>query len=320
MLTREYAIVAPDRAGFAADVAEYLQRSPRQLPSRYLYDALGSALFDAICRLPWYRVTRAETALLERHAAQIVNGLSRPLNVAELGGGNGEKLAVMLERAGSRFRHVHLIDISEAALDHAQSRLAEMPCSQVTAFQGTYEDGLSELASLRRDGSWTVLLLGSNIGNFDPPGAHALLRQIHGSLEAGDALLLGADLVKPERELLLAYDDPLQVTAAFNRNLLQRINGELGGTFNLDAFQHRAVWNGDAGRVEMHLVCTRRQVVRVSAADLELTFEQGDSIWTESSYKWDADAIIAEGRAAGFREAGQWVDSDAGFALTRFMV
>ena len=114
MLTREYAIVAPERAQFAADVAEYLQRSPRQLPSRYLYDALGSALFDAICRLPWYRVTRAETALLHRHAAQIVSGLSRPINVAELGGGNGEKLAVLLERAGSRFRHVHLIDISEA--------------------------------------------------------------------------------------------------------------------------------------------------------------------------------------------------------------
>ena len=320
MLTREYAIVAPERAGFAADVAEYLQRSPRQLPSRYLYDALGSALFDAICRLPWYLVTRAETALLHRHAAEIVSGLSHPLNVAELGGGNGEKLAVLLERAGSRFRHVHLVDISEAALDHAQSRLAEVPCAQVTTFQGTYEDGLDGLTELRRDGSWMVLFLGSNIGNFDPEGAHALLRQIHGSLESGDALLLGADLVKPERELLLAYDDPLQVTAAFNRNLLQRINSELGGTFNLDAFRHRAVWNRHAGRVEMHLVCARRQVVRVSAADLELTFEHGDSIWTESSYKWDADAIIAEGRAAGFREAGQWVDEDAGFALTRFMV
>ena len=320
MLTREYAIVAPKRAGFAADVADYLQRSPRQLPSRYLYDALGSALFDAICRLPWYRVTRAETALLRRHAPHIVSGLSRPLNVAELGGGNGEKLAVLLECAGSRFRHVHLIDISEAALDQARSRLAELPCSQVTTFQGTYEGGLSELASLRRDGSWTVLFLGSNIGNFDPEGAHALLRQIHGSLEGGDALLLGADLIKPERELLLAYDDPLQVTAAFNRNLLQRINSELGGTFNLDAFQHRAVWNSEAGRVEMHLVCTQRQVVCISAADLELTFEEGEAIWTESSYKWDADAIIAEGEAAGFREAGQWVDEDAGFAVTRFMV
>ena len=320
MLTREYAIVAPARAGFAADVADYLQRSPRQLPSRYLYDALGSALFDAICQLPWYRVTRAETALLHRHAAQIVSGLSRPLNVAELGGGNGEKLAVLLERAGVRFRHVHLIDISEAALDHAQSRLAEVPCSQVTTFQGTYEDGLSELTRVRRDGSWTVLFLGSNIGNFDPDAARALLHQIHGALEPGDALLLGADLVKPERELLLAYDDPLQVTAAFNRNLLQRINSELGGTFDLDAFQHRAVWNSHAGRVEMHLVCTRRHAVRVSAADLELTFEQGESIWTESSYKWNADAILAEGRSAGFREAGQWIDEDAGFALTRFMV
>lgn len=320
MLTHDYPLVTPDRTAFAADVAEYLQRSPRQLPSRYLYDALGSALFDAICRLPWYRVTRAETALLQRHAMQIVSGLSRPLKVAELGGGNGDKLSTLIERSGTRFRHVHLIDISEAALEQARSRIAEASGAQITTFQGTYEDGLRELSRVRGSGSWTVLFLGSNIGNFDPEAAQTLLCQIRESLEEGDALLLGADLVKPESELLLAYDDPLQVTAAFNRNLLQRINTELDGNFDLNRFGHRALWNDDAGRVEMHLICIRRQVVRIGAIDLELTFNQGDSIWTESSYKWDADAIVAEGTAAGFRESGQWVDAEAGFALTRFMV
>ena len=147
MPIRDYVVAAPERTGFAADVAEYLQRRPRQLPSRYLYDALGSALFDAICQLPWYRVTRSEMALLSRHAPHILGGRPRPPNVAELGCGNGDKLAMLLERGGTSVQHVHLIDISKTALDHARSRIGTVPCSRVTAFQGTYEEGLDQLAS-----------------------------------------------------------------------------------------------------------------------------------------------------------------------------
>ena len=308
------------RTDFMSDVAEYLQRTPRQLPSRYFYDALGSALFDAICRLPWYRVTRSETALLARHARRMLELLPRPLNITELGCGNGEKLAVLLEKGAERLRRVHLIDISGAALLSARARLATLPAMPVTTFQGTYEQGLSRLVTHRSHGAWLVLFLGSNIGNFDPPAARDMLRRIRASLVEGDALLLGTDLVKSPRALQLAYDDPLQVTAAFNRNLLRRINDELGGTFDLDSFSHRALWNRKESRIEMHLVSTRDQLVRISAADLEIEFQKDEWIWTESSYKYEPEQVLAEGRLAGFQGVEQWIDEDARFALTLFRV
>ena len=165
-----------------------------------------------------------------------------------------------------------------------------------------------------------VLFLGSNIGNFDPAVARELLVRIRRELREGDALLLGNDLVKPERDLLLAYDDPLGITAAFNRNLLRRINAELGGDFALDGFAHRALWNASQRRVEAHLISLRRQHVRIPAASLELTLEQDEAIWTESSYKYEPAQVLEEGRAAGFSRGEQWLDRDARFALTRFTV
>ncbi len=165
-----------------------------------------------------------------------------------------------------------------------------------------------------------MLFLGSNIGNFDRPAAHALLRRIRDALRPGDALLLGADLTKPSRDLLLAYDDPLQVTAAFNRNVLRRINDELGGTFDLDGFVHRACWNGRERRMEMHLVSTRRQTVRIAAADLVLELESGESIWTESSYKYEPGEIL-DGRRGGRFRPRRPVDRRGGAVrLTRFAV
>jgi dimethylhistidine N-methyltransferase len=306
---------------FAAEVAEYLQREPRQLPSKYLYDALGSTLFEAICRLPWYRITRAESALVTKHASEIAAQIPQPFLVAELGCGSGEKLALLLERSGAEPPQVHLIDMSQEALDRAQERLAVVPVGAVHAHALGYEDGFRQATANRLPGMpMLVLFLGSNIGNFDPPAAHALLAGIREQLQPGDWLLLGNDLVKPERDLLLAYDDPLQVTAAFNRNLLRRINDELGGTFDLDAFAHRAVWNRAESRVEMHLVCRGGQRVRIDAARLDLAFADGDWIWTESSYKYDPAAILASGIAAGFRPGRQWVDEEARFALTSFTV
>jgi uncharacterized SAM-dependent methyltransferase len=163
-----------------------------------------------------------------------------------------------------------------------------------------------------------VLLLGSNLGNFDTPAAAAFLDRIRRALAPGDLLLLGADLVKSEASLLLAYDDPLGVTAAFNRNLLVRINRELGGDFNLSAFAHRAVWNVEQQRIEMHLVSLASQEVRIPAADLRIRFRAGEWIWTESSYKYTPDQMIALGAAASLATRAQWVDEDARFALTLF--
>jgi dimethylhistidine N-methyltransferase len=302
-------------------VCEYLQRTPRQLPSRFLYDDLGSALFESICRLPWYRITRSESALLARHARSMLRPMVRPITLAELGCGSGDKLATFATNSGEQFPLVELIDISPAALDMATYRLTAIGIHTIRQHQATYEEGLLRLARRRlANGSMLVLFLGSNIGNFDPPVARDLLLRIRATLRGGDALLLGTDLVKPERELLLAYDDPLQVTAAFNRNLLRRINDELGGSFDLDGFAHRAVWNGDEQRVEMHLVSLRRQHVRIEAADVDVTFERDEWIWTESSHKYEPSGVLGEGLAAGFSRGEQWIDESARFALTRFSV
>ncbi len=309
---------AVDAADLSADVRHYLGQRPRQLPSRYLYDPLGSALFEAICLLPWYRITRAETQLLVRHAADILARLEPLARLVELGSGTGGKLKLLLDGV-PRLRplEVHLIDVSAAALGTAAHVLTALDRVTVVGHQAPYEVGLDEL---RRAGTvagrTAVAFLGSNIGNFDPAGADAVLRHVRSTLRAGDALLLGADLIKSERDLLLAYDDPLGVTAAFNRNLLVRINRELGADFDLSSFRHRAVWNPDASRVEMHLVSTRPQRVRVPGAGLAVTLADGESIWTESSYKYRPDDIARLLVRTGFGATGQWIDRDAGFALT----
>ena len=305
-----------ERKLFADDVGYYLRLEPRQLPSRYFYDALGSALFEAICHLPWYPITRAERRLLEARASDIVRHLPSLSTLVELGPGSGEKLAMLVRAARSTpSLTVHLVDVSAAALDLATRTLSEYDGVTVVPHQASYELGLEAL-SLDQPGRTLALFLGSNIGNFDPPGADEFLRTIRRALAPGDALLIGADLLKAERDLLLAYDDPLGVTAAFNRNLLVRVNRELDADFDLDAFGHRALWNSAESRVEMHLVSTRAQRVRVAASGLDITLEAGEAIWTESSYKYRAAEIVAMLARAGFRAIDQWIDEADGFALT----
>ena len=327
---------ASDIDRFAADVRRDLALFPKQLQSKYLYDPLGSSLFEAICRLPWYAITRAETRLLEAHALEIVSCIapsravgvdSRTPTIVELGCGSGEKLVILAEalQASGASARVHLIDISSQALEQSERTLSRLRHISVVGHRDTYEVGLRRAAAARDGGPVLVLLLGSNIGNFDAPAADEFLRAIRGALAPGDALLLGADLVKPERVLQLAYDDPLGVTAAFNRNLLVRINNELGGTFDLDAFAHVAVWNAPERRVEMHLESRRAQSVRIGGpasgrGALVVEFAEGERIWTESSYKYEPEHLEAIGRRAGFSTAEQWIDGGARFALTLFIV
>jgi L-histidine Nalpha-methyltransferase len=306
---------------FAADVARDLASTPKQLQSKYLYDALGSSLFEAICRLPWYRITRAEQRLLEHHAPEVVRRIAAdphdvPL-IVELGCGSGEKIVILAEalQLSGRYGRVHLIDISRQALEQSERTLGRLRHISVVGHRGTYEVGLRNAAAARDAGNpMLVLLLGSNIGNFDRPAAHDFLRAIREALAPGDSLLLGADLVKPEDQLQRAYDDPLGVTAAFNKNLLVRLNRELGGTFDLDAFRHVAIWNPAEQRVEMHLesLADQRVIVNGTAVD----FARGERIWTESSYKYAPSDIDAMASAAGFVTTEQWIDEDAGFALT----
>jgi L-histidine Nalpha-methyltransferase len=307
---------------FAEDVRRDLRLSPRQLQSKYLYDALGSALFEAICLLPWYRITRSEGRLLSRYGGEMVSGIPGPVSLVELGCGSGEKVSMIARELRKRQRPipVHLIDISPAALVLSEKNLGGIEHVSVVGHRATYEEGLRRAARERpAESTLLVLFLGSNIGNFDPPHSEEFLQEIRRALRPGDALLLGADLVKPEAELLLAYDDPLGVTAAFNRNLLRRINTELLADFDLAAFDHRAVWNRLERRVEMHLVSRRAQDVVIPRADLSLSLEAGETIWTESSYKYEPDELLRLGTGAGLRGAGQWIEPDARFALTLFV-
>jgi dimethylhistidine N-methyltransferase len=316
--------VIPDSTltdAFAAEMVRDLRRTPKQLQAQYLYDALGSNLFDAICRLPWYRITRAEARLLRQHAREIASAVPGWLDeptVVELGCGNGEKIEMILTTVPDVPIDVHLIDISPDALQATMARLAGLSHVTVTPHEAPYEAGLDRVrALLRTRGPALVLFLGSNIGNFDRPVAASLLRSIRHALQPGSALLLGADLVKPPETLVLAYDDPLGVTAAFNKNLLVRINRELGADFDLSAFEHRAIWNDDDQRIEMHLVSLHAQEVRL-AGTVKIGFEAGETIWTESSYKYTEDAIADLGLRTGFAVTTQWIDPEAGFALTLF--
>lgn len=302
---------------FAADVRHDLQLEPKQLQSKYLYDALGSSLFEAICHLPWYKITRAERSLLHRYADQMVAPLAGPITIAELGGGSGEKTAILLQAIQRRQRDlsVHLIDISPTALRLSERTIGQLEYVSLVGYRATYEAGLRLAAKNRSlDGTFLVLFLGSNIGNFDPPAALGFMKKIRHALRPGDALLLGTDLIKPKNELTLAYDDPLGVTAAFNKNLLARINCELGANFDLRAFDHRAVFNDAEHRVEMHLVSRRAQFATIPGAGCEISFQKGEHIWTESSYKFEEKTIRSLASKAGFLCHESWIEPSARFA------
>ena len=302
-------------SSFAADVRHYLQLTPRQLPSQYLYDALGSALFDAICELPWYGITRAEMRLLTEHRESIFGHLPALTRIVELGPGDGRKLRTLIVGTADPLT-AHLIDVSAAALSRAAHTLSDAINVAVVTHQASFEEGLGLATRADGDERTLVVFLGSNIGNFDPPASAALLHRIHATLAPGDAFLIGADLVKPERELLLAYNDPLHVSDAFNLNVLLRINRELGGNFDLRAFRHRAVWNALCSRMEMYVVSTKPQHVRIEAIDLDIDLEQGEAIWTENSYKYTPEGLVTQLENAGFEPVAQWIDRDDGFALT----
>ena len=312
----------PMTSEFARDVRDGLSLRPKQLYSKYLYDALGSHLFEAVCHLPWYPITRAENRLLSSFAQQMVGSVTDPAMLVELGCGSGEKIAIVADALRGRGSSVmvHLIDISRTALEQSERTLGRLPHVSVVGHRATYEAGLRRAADLRTDdGTMLVLFLGSNIGNFDLPARQEFMREIRGCLRPGDGLLMGADLIKPEGDMLLAYDDPLGVTAAFDKNLLVRINRELGGTFDLNTFEHRAKWNTEASRMEMHLVSKQTQLVRVEACQAEFGFVRDESIWTESSYKFTPEVVREMGEQAGFRCRERWIDSESRFLATVFV-
>ena len=312
-----HAIPANTAYEFAADVRDGLTRpGQKELPSKYLYDDVGSALFEVISHLPEYGLTRADERLLQRHAGEIVDRLDAPVAVAELGSGSGKKTRWILEAFSRRGpTSYYPVEISRSALVMYERELSDIDSISIVGFEREYLDGLLEVAAYRRPGQHLlVLFLGSTIGNFDRPVGVKFLAAVRGILEPGDSLLLGTDLEKPALQLHKAYDDELGVTAAFNLNLLARINRELDADFDLSQFAHVARINHEARSVEMHLESQRRQTVRIPAADLRLEFAEGETIWTESSHKYSAEEVFPMASDAGFCCQAQWIDEQWPFA------
>ncbi|MGB7280849.1 MAG: L-histidine N(alpha)-methyltransferase [Candidatus Acidiferrum sp.] len=302
---------------FATDVREGLTKSgQRELPSKYLYDEVGSALFEAISVLPEYGLTRADARLLEKHARDIVGLLPSPVHVAELGSGSGKKTRWILEALSRRGKTFYFpIEISPSALAACEKELGQIDLVSIVGYEQPYLEGLRKVAEGRAGGDHLlVLFLGSTIGNFDRDAGEEFLRSVRDILRKGDALLLGTDLEKRVEDQLLAYEDPAGVTAAFNLNLLARINRELGADFDLGYFRHEARWNAIERRIEMHLRSTCRQRVEIPAARLRLSLDGDETIWTESSHKYRVGEAAEMAERTGFRCEGQWVDEEWPFA------
>jgi L-histidine N-alpha-methyltransferase len=317
MILRQ-AVAADPIYEFAADVRCGLLKARKELPSKYLYDDVGSALFEVISALPEYGLTRADERLLRQHSSEIVAQLSSPVMVAELGSGSGKKTRYLLEALdnGEHTRYCP-IDISHSALTMSARELGDIEHISIVGFEREYLDGLREVTSHRReDEQLLVLFLGSTIGNFDAPADAKFLREVRRILRPGDALLLGTDLIKPLPQMLDAYDDELGVTAAFNLNLLSRINRQLNADFVLSDFEHEARFNRETRSIEMHLVSRRQQGVNIRKADLDVTFRKDETIWTESSHKYSRPELLRLAMAARFRHEAQWVDDEWPFAET----
>jgi dimethylhistidine N-methyltransferase len=305
----------------AAAVRAGLTAKTKRLPPWLFYDDAGSRLFDEITTRPEYYPTRTERGILQTHAAEMITRAAdgARLRITELGAGSADKTRLLLKATVERQGAVvyEPVDVSASALNVARERIereivgVEM-APQVMDY--THGNGLG-LTPTGPGERRMVLYIGSSIGNFETHEAKRLLRRVRAGLKPGDAMLLGVDMVKDEATLLAAYDDVAGVTAEFNLNLLTRLNRELGAEFYLESFEHRAVWNRAESRIEMHLESRIAQKVRLAALDLELEFEEGETIHTENSYKYlagQAEAMLAE---AGFARAGSWTDERGWFGV-----
>ena len=305
------------REDFAQAVAEGLGSNPRTLPCRFLYDRTGSALFEEICDLPEYYLTRSEQAILDDRAAEIVERLPPETQLAELGSGSSTKTRTLIEAFLNRHGELHYlpVDISPSMLaESSEALLKDYQELQITAVAAEYERGLQHLEEAAASPR-LLLWLGSNVGNFHPSEAGAFLGRVRDSLDEEDRFLMGVDLRKGREILEPAYDDPRGVTESFNKNLLARINDELDADFDLDAFAHRAQWRELEGRVKIELECLAAQTVQVGALDLAVELDEGERIHTEDSFKYSPEEIRDLAARGEFSVEASWFDANRWFSL-----
>jgi dimethylhistidine N-methyltransferase len=325
MAPERFTLIAPPvtahRAAFARDVRQGLLATPKRLSCQYFYDHEGSRLFEQICALPEYYLTRAESEILRRHAHAIAEFCDSSVTLIELGSGSALKTRLLIEALLQRQKALCYIpiDIGRSALEDSSRRLlSEYRSLSITAVVAEYQEGLRRLPD--REGPRLLLWLGSSVGNLHRPEAAAFLRKVRDTMTDADRLLVGIDLRKDRSALEAAYDDAQRVTAQFNLNLLQRINRELGGRFDLAAFRHRAKYGEHLGRVEIYLDSLCAQRVRVDRLELELAFAEGEAIHTENSYKYSFAEIDALAAAAGLRVHEQWLDHHQRFSANLLAV
>lgn len=301
---------------FCSVVAEGLSAKRKWLPCRFFYDRHGSELFERICALPEYYLTRTERALLERYSDEIVGAAGEEVAIVEFGSGSSIKTRLLLDAALRRRPELHYspIDISGDFLrSSAVGLLNDFPGLQVSAIAAEYHDGI---AALPHSGvPRLILFLGSSIGNFTHDEARMFLAHVRESMRPEDRLLIGIDLVKDRKRIAAAYNDSQGVTAAFNKNLLTRINRELGANIQVDAFTHSAPFVEAESRIEMHLVCNRSHHAYVSAVEMSFQFHQGEIIHTENSHKYSLGAFSSLCHAAGLSVRRRWTDDAEWFAL-----
>jgi len=298
-----------------ADVRAGLTAPRKTLPPKYFYDARGSQLFDEITRLPEYYLTRAETAILERHAGQIAE-LSMCESLVELGSGTSAKTRLLLRALldGGTLREFVPFDLDPTVLGEASTSLAaEYPALRIAPVVGDFERDLGTIPPARRR---MIVFLGSTIGNLEPAPRASFLAQVAGALRPGDTFLLGTDLVKDAGRLVRAYDDAAGVTADFNRNILRVVNRDLDADFGVDEFQHVAVWDAANEWIEMRLRAPREQHVTIGDLGMTVSFAAGEEMRTEISAKFRSDGIEAELAAAGLKTVAFWTDPDGDFGLT----
>lgn len=311
-------ILSPSSSDFADDVRQGLEARAKHLSCKYFYDEEGSRLFEAICDLPEYYPTRAERAILEQHAPAIVRKLTSRTSMIELGSGSSTKTRLLIDAflaAHGRLRYLPL-DVSPTMLAESCAQLARSrPTLELVPIAAEYEPGLERVRELEAGRPKLILWLGSSIGNYAPAEAGVFLQSLRAMLAPADRLLVGIDLRKGRDVLERAYDDASGVTARFNLNLLQRINRELGGHFELSRFAHRAHWNERAGCVEMYLVSRGAQRVRIDDLGIDVDFSDGEAIHTESSYKYAPAEIDALAADASLAVEQRWTDGLGRFSL-----
>jgi len=306
---------------FARAVRLGLRSDPKTLPCRYFYDDRGSRLFEQICDQPEYYLTRTEDSILRDHADAMVAGWVAGPVMVELGSGSSSKTRRLIASALRAYGSLHYvpIDVSRSILEESAEALVEnYPGLQVTGYAANYRDALLGVPE-RFDRPKLYLFLGSSLGNYELDEAVDLLALIARGMDPADRLLLGTDLDKDPEVLEAAYDDARRVTARFNLNILERINRELGGRFDLDRFEHRSRYNPDRRRVEMHLVSRADQEVAIPGAGLEaVRFARGESIHTENSHKYTLELLATLADRAGFLEEAAWTDRQGRFRLQRW--